>query len=47
MDRNYTKVIGQNSQNPMMHLFEALMHCMMQRDRKTSALIRSEQVAIG
>ena len=25
MDRNYTKVIGQNSQNPMMHLFEALL----------------------
>jgi mannose/cellobiose epimerase-like protein (N-acyl-D-glucosamine 2-epimerase family) len=24
-DRNYTKVIGQNSQNPMMHLFEALL----------------------
>ena len=25
MDRNYTKVIGQNCQNPMMHLFEALL----------------------
>ncbi len=25
MDRAYTRVIGQNSQNPMMHLFEALL----------------------
>jgi mannose/cellobiose epimerase-like protein (N-acyl-D-glucosamine 2-epimerase family) len=25
MDRNYTRVIGQNTQNPMMHLFEALL----------------------
>ena len=24
-DRNYTRVIGQNTQNPMMHLFEALL----------------------
>jgi len=24
-DRNYTKIIGQNTQNPMMHLFEALL----------------------
>lgn len=24
-DRSYTKVIGQNTQNPMMHLFEALL----------------------
>jgi mannose/cellobiose epimerase-like protein (N-acyl-D-glucosamine 2-epimerase family) len=25
MDRNYTRTIGQNSQNPLMHLFEALL----------------------
>jgi cellobiose epimerase len=25
MDRGYTRVVGQNSQNPMMHLFEALL----------------------